>query len=380
MLSNDELALLRFTCDLFFVDESPLQLIDKQAREPDNYALAYAALVARGIVDPHGFRITDDALNRIAPVTECDARIVHLIVDDEGNITQEDHWLLDEIAVVYERQTTARGEMHLFGPDLDSVELVARLGRRLLPRRADGDRFDAVLSASELLSTSLLLSAADACGRRVLSDAEAKAALSAMPGDASVLPASSSPHRFVPPTKNSNRAETVLRGLVEKKVLVPDPQGLALSSSLFALRGFGSRRRHTLVRTDFRDDDWLVREVTLLPIDGSLFVIAPARGGFRIAELDAEALRSVLRDATGPPAGLPASPPALVETKAPPAVPEPRAPEQQAPQQRAPQQRAPEQRAPEQQAPQQRAPEQRAPEQRAPPAQRLSHLLHSRRP
>ena len=38
--------------------------------EPADYAKAYHALVERGVIDPHGFRITDDALNRIAPVTE----------------------------------------------------------------------------------------------------------------------------------------------------------------------------------------------------------------------------------------------------------------------------------------------------------------------
>ncbi|MDP2343391.1 MAG: hypothetical protein Q8O67_20705 [Deltaproteobacteria bacterium] len=305
VLSDDELALLRFTCDLFFVDESPLHSVDQQAREPEDYAGSYAALVERGIIDPHGFRITDDALNRIAPVTECDARLVHLIVNDDGTVTQEDHWLLDEIAVVYERQTTAKGEHHLFGPDLDSTELVARLGRRLLPRRAEGERFDVVLSASELLSTSLLLAAADIVGRRALSEEEARAALSSVPADDTVLPAAAPAHLSghllaVGKKKDPHRLETTLKALVDKKVLLRDALGLRLSSSLYSLRGFASRRRHTLVRTDFRDDDWLVREVTLLPVEGSLFVIAPARGGFRIAELDGESLRAVLHDATGP--------------------------------------------------------------------------------
>ena len=302
VLSDDELALLRFTCDLFFVDESPLHAVDQQAKEPTDYAGTYAALIERGIVDPHGFRITDHALNRIAPVTECDARLVHLIVADDGTVTQEDHWLLDEIAVVYERQSGgAGGDQHLFGPDLDATELVARLGRRLLPRRAEGDRFDAVLSASELLSTSLLLAAADLCGRRALSEEEARTALAAVPADDAVLPASSPAHLLSVGTKRDPlRLEHTLRALVDKKVLLRDALGLRLSSALFALRGFSSRRRHTIVRTDFRDDDWLVREVTLLPVEGSLFVIAPARGGFRIAELDGESLRSVLHDATGP--------------------------------------------------------------------------------
>ncbi len=300
VLSDDELALLRFTCDLFFVDESPLHEVDQLAREPADYAGTYAALVERGIIDPHGFRITDDALNRIAPVTECDARLLHLIVNDDGSVTQEDHWLLDEIAVVYERQTTATGDHHLFGPDLDSTELVARLGRRLLPRRAEGERFDAVLSASELLATSLLLAAADARARRALSEEEARAAVSSIPADDTVLPAVSGHLLSVGKKKDPKRIESTLRSLIEKKVLLRDGVGLRLASSLFALRGFSSRRRHTLVRTDFRDDDWLVREVTLLPVEGSLFVIAPARGGFRVAELDGESLRTVLYDATGP--------------------------------------------------------------------------------
>ena len=83
-LTDDELALLRFTGDLFFVDESPLVHVDRSAREPADYAGTYKGLVDRGVIDPHGFRITDTSLNQLAPVTECDARIVHLIIDDDG--------------------------------------------------------------------------------------------------------------------------------------------------------------------------------------------------------------------------------------------------------------------------------------------------------
>ena len=68
-LTDDELALLRFTCDLFFVEESPLYVLEQRHQEPADSAKAYHALVERGVIDPHGFRITDDALNRIAPVT-----------------------------------------------------------------------------------------------------------------------------------------------------------------------------------------------------------------------------------------------------------------------------------------------------------------------
>lgn len=305
VLSDDELALLRFTCDLFFVDESPLASFDKQAREPKDYQGTYAGLVERGVVDPAAFRITDDALNRIAPVTECDARLVHLIVDDDGSVKQEDHWLLDEIAVVYERhKVDGGGERHIFGPDLDSEELVARLGRRLLARRADGLRFDAVLTPAELLSTSLLLAFSASVERRALTPDEVKAALAKVPADEIVLPAGSGAGLLAmakkAEPKKASSSEPLTKALIDKGVLLKDALGLRLHPGLFALAGFHGRRRHTLVRTDFRDDDWLVREITLLPVDGGLFVVAPVKGGFRVAELDGDTLRLVLMDATGP--------------------------------------------------------------------------------
>lgn len=304
VLTDDELALLRFTCDLFFVDESPLASFDKQAREPKDYQGTYAGLVERGVVDPAAFRITDDALNRIAPVTECDARLVHLIVDDDGSVKQEDHWLLDEIAVVYERHKTETGEKHIFGPDLDSDELVARLGRRLLARRSDGLRFDAVLTPQELLSTSLLLALSSSVQRRALTPDEVKTALARLPPDEIVLPAGSGAGLLAmakkAEPKKASSTEALQRSLIDKAVLLKDALGLRLHPGLYTLAGFHGRRRHTLVRTDFRDDDWLVREITLLPVDGGLFVVAPVKGGFRVAELDGDTLRLVLMDATGP--------------------------------------------------------------------------------
>jgi hypothetical protein len=304
VLSEDELALLRFTGDLFFVDESPLIHVERAAREPADYAGSYKALVDRNIVDPHGFRITDDALNQLAPVTECDARIVHIIVDDDGTITQQDHWLLDEIAVVYERHGEGASAKHLFGPDLDPHQLVQRLGRQLVPRRSGGERFDTTLSAHDVVATTLLVEAAHRFDRRILTLDEIRTALGKMPADdglVGALPALSSGRLGITkkPAREVRSVDAIVRSLTERGVVVVEGGGLRLHAALFALRGRRSAR-HTLVRTDFRDDDWLVREVTLLPVEGSLFLIAPGRGGFRIAELDGDALYAVLRDACGP--------------------------------------------------------------------------------
>jgi hypothetical protein len=312
VLSDDELALLRFTGDLFFVAESPLHHVETEAREPADYAGSYQALVERGVIDPQAFRITDEALNRIAPVTECDARIVHLAVDDEGAVTQEDWWLLDEIAVQHERHDADGGARHVFGPDLDPHELVQHLGRGLLPRRSGGERFDATLTAAEVLATTLLLDAARRAGRRHLTADEARDALERLPADEGLaaavpggLPASL--RAVVDPRLQVGRkpgppprsVDVVLKDLVARGVLLRDGSDYRLHQTLFGIVAVG-RRRHTFVRTDFREDDWLVREVTLLPVEGSLLVIAPTRGGFRIAELDGDALFDVLREATGP--------------------------------------------------------------------------------
>ncbi len=324
VLSDDELALLRYTGDLFFVDESPLVAVERFAREPADYARCYQAMIDRGVIDEVAFRITDDALNRIAPVTECDARIAFLSVDAAGVVRQEDHWLLEEIAVAYERHEDGDVVSHVFGPDRDPHQLVQHFGRALSARRSGGDRFDQVLTSVEMLAVVLLLDACRRLDRRVLSVDEARAAVAAVAADDGVagsvpgglhaaatrlaavskapLPrarlsagvgAMNTGPRSAPPR------EDPLATLQQKGALLDDARGLRVHQTLFALAGAG-RARHTFVRTDFRDDDWLVREVTLIPVEGSLVVIAPTKGGFRVAEVDGDALFDVLREATGP--------------------------------------------------------------------------------
>jgi hypothetical protein len=303
-LSDDDIALLRFTCDLFFVEESPLWAFESSAREPDDYDASYRALVERGVIDPHGFRMTDGALNRVAPVTECDARVVHLEVDGDGGVFQEDHWMLDEIAVTYERVETPQGVRHVFGPDLDAEALIARVGRRLVPRRAGGDRFDATLTPFEVMAVSLLLEAkSTATTTSAISEDEFRMALAKIPPDEAPLLAPALPAKTLlalTKPREPRTADDVLRSLLEKRVLVREGRSLRLTGALQDLRTPSHRRRHTIVRTDFRDEHWLVREVTLFPAAGSLFVVAPARGGFRLADLDGDSLREVVAAAVAP--------------------------------------------------------------------------------
>jgi hypothetical protein len=300
-VTDDELALMRFTCDLFFCEESPLYYLEEQQREPQDYGAAYNALVERGLIDPRGFRLTDETLNRIAPVTECDARVVHVVQRDDGGVAQVDHYLLDEIAVSYERI----GDRHLFGTDLDHDELVESLARLFVPRRAGGDRLEVVVTSLEFLALTQLLELVRQSGDREQPLAAVKALFQRPP-----------PEDLRPPTaalfpRRPARARSgavvddpqwddAVRSLLEKGAVRMHKASLWVHSSLvdLAVRPLGER--HSFVRTDFGEDDWFVRETTFIPVEGSLFFLGPKKGGIAIEELDGERMRRALMEAVGP--------------------------------------------------------------------------------
>lgn len=302
-LSDDELALMRFTCDLFFVEESPLYWLEESQREPSDYAAAYHALVGRGVIDPRGFRVTDDALNRIAPVTECDGRLSYVVQHADGTSTQSDQWLLDEIAVSYEKVA----DRHVFGPDRDQVEVVENLARRFVPRRAAGDRVQLVLSAIEMLALGQVLEAVKADNRRDLPLAVLRRAFTKPPPADQRPPAAP----LLPMARRPMRARTgaivedavwddALRGLIEKGALVHGGGAVWLANGLLDLATRPLGDRHTIVRTDFGDGDWFVRETTFVPVEGSLFFLGARAGGIAVEELDGDRLRAALIEAVGP--------------------------------------------------------------------------------
>lgn len=322
VLSDDDVALLRFTCDLFFVEESPLYAFEQEQREPRDYEGAYHALVEKGVIDPHGFRITDDVLNRIAPVTECDARVVHLVHDETGAIDQTDYYLLDEIAVRFQQRVDDGSTRHVVGVDMDLDELVEHLARFFVPRRAGGDRVDVALSPLEFLALTLLLGPVrlekrrggrEDPTRRVALD-DARKLLGKPPTEEQLIPGAAG---LVHVQKRGGQKpvrtdglvgdptwDAAVQGLVDKGVYRHDAKGhaLVLRPGLYDfVHGLQANRRHTFVRYDFGDDEWFMRETSFVPVDGGLFYVGPRReGGLRILELDGEGLRTSLYNAVGP--------------------------------------------------------------------------------
>lgn len=312
-LSDDELALLRFTCDLFFVEESPLYYLEAEAREPVDYEGTYQSLIDKDVIDPHGFRITDDALNRLAPLTECDGRVVHLVQRPGRPAEHTDYYVLDEIAVEYVRGEDA----HAVGEDLDPDELTEHLARRLVPRKAAGDLLDLTLTTHELLALSVLARVSSKEAGFAVDEEAARAHLAdAQLSEPTVV---SGPPAL---SKVSVRAAGVAARVPEPSLLVTDTR-IDLASGLVGLvakgavrvvdgvvtprpalrtllEGISSGERHTFVRHDFGEDEWLTRETTLFATDGGLFSLRlDGDGSVRLEEVDGARARAALARAVG---------------------------------------------------------------------------------
>ncbi|MBI5496754.1 MAG: hypothetical protein HY904_17205 [Deltaproteobacteria bacterium] len=377
LLTDDEIALLRWTCELFFVPESPVAFVDAEQREPRDFAASYRELVGKGILDDARFRLTDIALNRLAPLTECDARVTMTLPGDRGGRARtRDYYLLDEISVEYEEVEGS----HTVGPDQDHQEMVGSLIRRFTPRRSSGDFVHFKVTPAEFLTLAVLCHRARQGTTAVPPDvvlselrpalAEGRADTLAPPrkrpreqvehapmrhkaaGVLAAAAADPSPARDVtaraldpvnqeatqvmrgkPPGvarmnaaqameeadtlvgvragRNRARSRTVdgpepadeaLAGLLQKGLVTQGEKGVELRPAVRTLAlGLSEKNRHSFVRFDFSDDEWLVRETSFLAADGTLYGVgAEPDGLIHLMELDGRRLESWLTRAVGP--------------------------------------------------------------------------------
>lgn len=345
LLNDDELALLRFTCDLFFAPESPVYYIEQSCKEPADFGVPYRSLLEKKALDAKTFRLTDMALNRLAPLTECDARIV-VTRERPGHEAQvSDYYLLDEIAVYYEESATGHG----VGPDLDHEQLMAEFTRLFSPRRSRGDFVETALTPGEYLVFALLAQDVRKGGDEAMAlteiiealtdlgfslpDPDAPAAPASVPPTsglhttgtmhpyavrnkgvesfAAVVAASDNaeetavarPKSYQSSLPSDPRWEAYLLQLEIKGVIKRDKLGHASLRPAYTelARALSERGRTSFVRYDFVDDEWLIRETTFLPVEGGLFFLGPTpEGAIGVRELDAARLDLALRAAVGP--------------------------------------------------------------------------------
>ncbi|MBN2359019.1 MAG: hypothetical protein JXR83_06170 [Deltaproteobacteria bacterium] len=335
LLNDDELALLRFTCDLFFTPESPVYYIEQSCREPSDFGVPYRSLLEKKALDAKTFRLTDMALNRLAPLTECDARIVVTRERPGREASVSDYYLLDEIAVHYQEQADGHG----VGPDLDHEQLLGHFFKLFSPRRSRGDFVEVELTPGEYLVFALLAqdvrkSGGERMGLAEIIDALTDLGISTSDPEAAAGPtggpvhpyavrhkgaqpatglaarstadeetAVARPQSFQSSLPSDPRWEAHLLQLELKGVIGRDKRGHALLRPTFAelARALAERGRVSFVRYDFVDDEWLIRETTFLPVEGGLFFLGPTpEGAIGVRELDATRLDLALRAAVGP--------------------------------------------------------------------------------
>ena len=116
------------------------------------------------------------------------------------------------------------------------------------------------------------------------------------------LPKSHLNKKIKAPLSHEENWEAVLEGLFAKGLLQKWDNVVKVNSAFKRFfESLNQEESHTFVRYDFGDDEWFIRESTLIPTDGSLYWIGVSDEGLvNVKELDGERLRSTLTAAVGP--------------------------------------------------------------------------------
>lgn len=269
LLSRDELGFLQFVSNLTPEPESPLARLPTPGRADETRA-GREALITRRLVNARTLRPNRDLHRRLLVVSEPDAHVrlesisgsVHRVVLD-----------VYERAGALVRLDRPDGGHQLFPPE-DAIHLREQITRLLPVRRSSGDFIRIELSAEEYLAFCLLGAKTEA--PRARSESE----------------------RALAP-----RLERGMGGLVEKDLAVRRPEEHQLRPFLSDLgQALAARRRMQLTRTDYGVSDWLVRDVTFIVVQGSVFQLhVRPRSGIVLAELDGIGLERLLFEVLEPP-------------------------------------------------------------------------------
>ncbi|MEM6732789.1 MAG: hypothetical protein AAF658_14620, partial [Myxococcota bacterium] len=148
ILTEEELAFLRATLEVFPVPESPLRFLDDEDREPEDPESTFVGLVERGLFHESGTGATERLRERIEPVSECRARVsLTLRSSDEGLEEFHEFYVADDRAVEY----TLTDDGHSFGTPSTESELASKLAAMFHAAPEGGNR-ELRLSAGDYLA------------------------------------------------------------------------------------------------------------------------------------------------------------------------------------------------------------------------------------
>lgn len=286
-LTEDELAYLRYTCNMFFLPESPLYVFEAERREPKSFALAHDSLVKKGVVDAETWRGKEEQLLGVQTVAECDARVLWQRYSGDSKLTR-DYYVAGGYATEFRRE----GAGYFFGVTLLEREMVELAVREFTTASPSDALVDVVFSPGEYLVFAVFARDVRA------NDAKEQAASDRMTIE-EVL-ACFDDEADVPAIPRDSDFQRHTASLVDRALLHQDEQGnYVLAKELHAFaRGLSSETYDAFTRYDFIDEEWLIRETTIYPVAQSIYLLSSlADGSVSVQELDDTRLHEVLAQA-----------------------------------------------------------------------------------
>jgi hypothetical protein len=255
--------------------------------EPTDPEACFAGLCERSIADELTGGAVNEVQSRLIAVAECRARVV-MRIGSTGDTTRN-YYVADETAVAYERNDDG----HLFGVPNTEAELAGELASTFT-------------STHTIRARPLSMSAGDYLVFAVFArDLRSQPAAATGDDDApmsidEVLSYFDEPEDEPRPQSDQSWQRSV-DILCKEGVLVATRDGYELHPSLHAVaREIVADHQHTVVRFDFLDVHWLVREVSLYPTRETVYRLGTrADGSVVIEELSTRGLTQAIADIVG---------------------------------------------------------------------------------
>lgn len=296
-LSSDELAFLRYTCNIFFLPESPLSVFEAEKREPKSFASTHDVLVKKGLVDPHTWMGKETALQGVQVVAECDARVLWQRYDRDGKHTR-DFYVMGGLSVEFnsgdarvtrdaDGNLSRDDQTYLFGEPRREQAVVDEVIKQFSPAPPGRTLVDQVFSPGEYLVFAVFARDVRAAPPDQADHMTLEEVMACFEDEPSTVPRDSD-------------FEKHAHTLTDRGLLTKDATGnYALHNSLHGFaRGLSSDKYDAFTRYDFIDDEWLIRETTVYPVPSSVFLLSSlADGAVAVQELGADELYEVLAQA-----------------------------------------------------------------------------------
>ncbi|MCK5687668.1 hypothetical protein KAI87_00290 [Myxococcota bacterium] len=282
-LSSDDIAYFQWSCEITPNFESPLKC--DRSYDPDDIdpEPLWESLNERGLLKADSGRASEQTLERLHSVSECEARVSLRVHEGQG-VESRDFYLAGTTVVEYQR---SEDDVHLFGPPRSESALAIELAQLFRPRQ-QAELAPIKLSAGEYFVFAMF-------ARDLRASAPTETDESHMSVE-EVLAYFDEPEPVLGTTAKDDAWSEAVATLIDKGVIKRSQETCVLRSAYHPLaREIVAEHQHTVIRFDFLDEHWLVREVNLYPSGERVYRLGTdSDGSVLMAELDAVQLGDII--------------------------------------------------------------------------------------